>query len=79
MTSGRAGERLPRHPEVAARPHRRTCQRHLAQGGGRRSADLLAAADYPIVAVCSNCGGAISLDRKLQMEWQHLPDGGGAR
>lgn len=55
-----------------------------ARGTWRRAADgapadLLAAADYPIVAVCSNCGAAISLDRKLQMEWQHLRDGGGAR
>jgi hypothetical protein len=48
-----------------------------AQGGA--PADLLSDADYPITAVCATCGGSIRLDRKLQMEWRHLPAEGGAR
>jgi hypothetical protein len=36
-------------------------------------ADLLAAADYPITAVCARCDGPIRLAHPLQWEWRHAP------
>jgi hypothetical protein len=36
-------------------------------------ANLLADADYPVIAICNVCRGRIKLDHKLQMEWRHAP------
>ena len=70
---------VPRRVPVAGGPHR-----PVPVGGTYRSertgrpAVLTEATSYPVTAECQVCHGPIRLEQLLQMEWRHVPAGGGA-
>ena len=50
---------------------------YVTEKGGE-PASLLRDSDYPVVAECKICSGRIRLGQVLQMDWRHVPAGGGA-
>ena len=67
-----SGFHLPKaHGDHEAAPAKDTWR---TEDGG--PADLLRG-PYPLTAACSACGGRITLNARMQMEWQHVPGGGG--